>query len=391
MGGSWLGLLSGVEKGGVLGLMVRGEGRAGQLVGFLIILTALGSCLLAFLELLEVEGAPRMSAVVLVGSIPVILLGCELFTNAVEHVGRIYKLSHQATGGLLAAVGTALPETSIPVIAVIFGSKGHGEAVGIGAILGAPFMLATLALALLGFTVLVARARGRRQSLVLSIDTMVFRLELRIFMACFVGVLVVSLVNLPWLKFTAAVALVCLYAWYVKYSLSLKARKGEVYTKVLHMERYAGMPLEAKTVVVQLVVGLLFILAGAKFFVSAVIALALYMKVSALVLSLILAPLATELPEKYNSVMWALRGQDTLAVSNITGAMVFQSMIPVAFGLFFTKWNLGATELINIIFALGSAGLAYVLLVRSGSLKATAMLTGGIFYVVYLAGVILRG
>ena len=304
-----------------MGLMVRGEGRAGQLVGFLIILTALGSCLLAFLELLEVEGAPRLSAVVLVCSIPVILLGCELFTNAVEHIGRIFKLSHQATGGLLAAVGTALPETSIPIIAVLFGSKGHGEAVGVGAILGAPFMLATLALALLGFTVLVARARGRRQSLELSIDTMAFRFELRVFLACFVGVLVVSLVNLSWLKFTAAVALVFLYAWYVKYSLSLKARKGEVYTKVLYMERYAGMPLEAKTVVVQLAAGLLFILAGAKFFVSAVIALALYMKVSVLVLSLILAPLATELPEKYNSVMWTLRGQDTLAVSNITGAM----------------------------------------------------------------------
>lgn len=361
------------------------------MMGYLVIFAALGLCLLAFSERIEVEGAPWLSAWVLVGSIPVILVGCELFTNAVEHIGRIFKLSHQATGGLLAAVGTALPETSIPVIAVIFGSKGHGEAVGVGAILGAPFMLATLALALLGFTVLIARATGRRQSLVLSIDTMAFRFELRVFLACFVGLLVISLLNLPWLKFTAAVALVCLYAWYVKYSLSLKARKGEVYTKVLYMERYAGMPLEVKTVSLQLAAGLVFILAGAKFFVSAVIALALYMKVSALVLSLILAPLATELPEKYNSIVWALRGQDTLAISNITGAMVFQSMIPVAFGLLFTRWNLGATEITNIIFALGAAGLAYYSLFRSGSLKATGLLASGLFYLVYMAGVILLG
>ncbi len=147
--------------------------------------------------------------------------------------------------------------------------------------------------------------------------------------------------------------------------------------------------MEVKTVAVQLVAGLAFILAGAKFFVSAVISLALYMKVPALVLSLILAPLATELPEKYNSVTWILRGQDTLAVSNITGAMIFQSMIPVAFGLIFTKWSLGTIELINIILALGAAGLVYFSLFRSGSLKATALLAGGLIYVVYLAGVIL--
>ena len=365
------------------------RGRAGQLMGILVILIPLGLCLLAFSGRLQTEGAPQLSAGVLVGSILVILLGCELFTNAVEHIGRIFKLSHHATGGVLAAVGTALPETSIPVIAVIFGPKGHGEAVGVGAILGAPFMLATLALAILGITVIVERYRGRRQTLVLSIDTKVLRSELGVFLACFVGVLVVSLVNLPWLKYVGAAVLVCLYAWYVKHSLSLKARKSEAYTKVLYMERYAGMPMETKTVTVQLVAGLAFILAGATFFVSSVISLALYMKVPALVLSLILAPLATELPEKYNSVTWILRGQDTLAVSNITGAMIFQSMIPVAFGLIFTKWNLGTIELINIIFALGAAGLVYFSLFRSGSLKATAMLTGGLFYVVYLAGVIL--
>ncbi len=103
------------------------RGRAGQLMGILVILIPLGLCWLAFSGRLQTEGAPRLSAGVLVGSIPLILLGCEFFTNAVEHVGRIFKLSHHATGGVLAAVGTALPESSIPVIAVIFGPKGPGR------------------------------------------------------------------------------------------------------------------------------------------------------------------------------------------------------------------------------------------------------------------------
>ena len=57
----------------------------------------------------------------LLGTILVILIGCELFANAVEHIGRKFALSHAATGSLLAAVGTALPETIIPILALVFG------------------------------------------------------------------------------------------------------------------------------------------------------------------------------------------------------------------------------------------------------------------------------
>jgi cation:H+ antiporter len=56
-------------------------------------------------------------------------------------------------------------------------------------------------------------------------------------------------------------------------------------------------------------------------------------------IALVLAPLATELPEKFNSVIWLRGNKDTLALGNITGAMVFQSSIPVALGLAFTSWS----------------------------------------------------
>ena len=57
-------------------------------------------------------------------------------------------------------------------------------------------------------------------------------------------------------------------------------------------------------------------------------------------LSLIITPIATELPEKINSVIWVGQGKDTLALGNITGAMVFQSCFPVVFGMLFTEWDL---------------------------------------------------
>lgn len=92
-------------------------------------------------------------------SFVVILLGCELFTNGVEWIGKRFKLSEGCVGSLLAAVGTALPETLIPIIAILFVGGESGHEIGTGAILGAPFMLATLALFVCGISVFLFAKR----------------------------------------------------------------------------------------------------------------------------------------------------------------------------------------------------------------------------------------
>ena len=60
-----------------------------------------------------------------------------------------------AVGSVLAAVGTALPETIIPLIAILIQGGEAGDEVGIGAILGAPFMLSTLAIFVCGISVVI--------------------------------------------------------------------------------------------------------------------------------------------------------------------------------------------------------------------------------------------
>ncbi len=101
------------------------------------------------------------NSLLLLASFLLLLLGAEVFTNAVEWLGHRLGVSESATGSVLAAVGTALPETTIPIIA-IFGSGGGtkaAEEVGVGAILGAPFMLATIAMFLVGAGILYFGAR----------------------------------------------------------------------------------------------------------------------------------------------------------------------------------------------------------------------------------------
>ena len=104
-----------------------------------------------------------MNVFLLAVSFAVILAGALLFTNAVEWIGHRLKLGEGAVGSLLAAVGTAMPETLIAIVALVGGAEG-GEDVAIGAIVGAPFLLATLAMGLVGLFAYLYRDR-REQGL----------------------------------------------------------------------------------------------------------------------------------------------------------------------------------------------------------------------------------
>ncbi|MDP9131688.1 MAG: sodium:calcium antiporter, partial [Nitrospirota bacterium] len=95
-------------------------------------------------------------------SVAVTLGACTLFTNAIEWLGKRFNLSEGAVGGVLAAIGTTLPETSIPIIAIFFGTSRAEAEVGLGAILGAPFMLSTLVIPLLAVLLVIYARLGKR-------------------------------------------------------------------------------------------------------------------------------------------------------------------------------------------------------------------------------------
>jgi cation:H+ antiporter len=110
--------------------------------------------------------------------------------------------------------------------------------------------------------------------------------------------------------------------------------------------------------------------------------------VPALVLSLVLAPLATELPEKFNSVVWVRNGKDTLAMGNITGAMVFQSCIPVAVGLTLTPWVIDTPGLVSAAIALGAGTVVWAYLRLTRDLTPHILVACGALYVAFLLYVV---
>ena len=104
-------------------------------------------------------------AFLLLAAFVLILVGAELFTNGVEWLGHLLGMSEGATGSILAAIGTATPETLVPIVAILFTNSVEADDIGVGAILGAPFMLGTLVMLLIGATAFFLRKRRGRTTL----------------------------------------------------------------------------------------------------------------------------------------------------------------------------------------------------------------------------------
>ncbi|MFB6093531.1 MAG: sodium:calcium antiporter [Halanaeroarchaeum sp.] len=363
------------------------------------------------------------NGVLLVGSFLLLLLGAEVFTNGVEWLGHRLGVSESATGSILAAVGTALPETMIPVIAIVngvlSGDTSAADSVGVGAILGAPFMLATIAMFLVGASVIYfgdRRAHGRN----FQFNAASTQRDLSFFLVgytiAFGAALIPDHLQIGPIPFVDVLAfvLVGLYVVYVYRSLQSGAlmegedldalylgsllQRGRSPFASVGSEGAHGTDPHRYLVFAQALLALGLIVGGAHLFVGEVEYFATeVLHFPTAILALLLAPLATELPEKFNSIIWISRDKDTLAIGNITGAMAFQGTLPVTLGILFTSWNLslqwGTTGFLNGISAVLAIVSGTILYIRSRSADDEPMhprpfLVGGLFYAAFIAIVV---
>ena len=351
-----------------------------------------------------------MDIVFLAGAFVIILLGAELFTNGIEWFGHRLNLAEGAVGSILAAVATAMPETLIPVIAIVgpllSGEPNEAAAeVGIGAILGAPFMLSTLAMFVTGVAVLIYRARGRRASSQMSVNVRVLGRDVTFFLAAYGFAIGAAFLppGLGVIKYVIAAGLLLGYAFYVRAHFTDEVvETDEAELSRLHFTRMGIWRVEAsgdakagprlRIITLQVLAGLALIVIAARVFVGAVEDLSGAIGLDGRILALIVAPIATELPEKFNSVLWVRNGKDTLAMGNLTGAMVFQSCLPTVLALLFTEWAFRADNALSFASA-GAAFLATLVIfgsmLRRGRLDARLLLLGGPLYVAYLVAALL--
>ena len=334
-----------------------------------------------------------MEYLLLLASFAIILTGALLFTNAIEWLGHKLNLGEGAVGSILAAVGTAMPETLIPIVAIIGGVSGSDE-VAVGAIVGAPFLLATIAMALVGISAL-AYIKRRPQGKHLDVHVETLDRDLVFFMIFFTLALIVGVVDVPQaVQIGGGVICLLAYLYYVVQTIRNSGDVAESHEMdPLIMDRRAdktGGPPNP-IMVIQLLLGLAAMVGGAHLFVHELLSVAEHLGVSAIILSLILAPLATELPEKANSFFWVRDGKDALALGNITGAMVFQSTIPVAIGMIFIDWSLDKFAVVSMLLGLAGGAVAYWSLRHNGQFNKPSIAIWALLYLTFLAFVILSG
>ena len=328
----------------------------------------------------------------LLAMLAVILVAAELFTNALEHLGERLKISEGVTGSLFAAVGTALPETTVPLLALTTGTtRSVNEEIGVGAILGAPLMLATLSTFLMTLAVLRQRtARGR-----VAPERSGFNRDMNYFLVAFALAAIAMFVpgEAWYLRVLFSLGLVAVYVNYVvttfRASDGLVAEGHGTEAPGPMLLSRVGLPTNMTTIVFQLLVAAGLLVGGAKGFIHGVEGVSHVLGISTLLLSLLIIPIATELPEKVNSILWIRRGKDTLAFGNITGAMVFQGTLLPAIGIMLTPWEPRIEVLTGVVITLIAATWMRAFS-RKGGLPIWALLMNGLLYLTYLVVTLTR-
>jgi cation:H+ antiporter len=285
-----------------------------------------------------------------------------------------------ATGTILAAFGTALPESVVTFVAVAFGGSHAQKDIGVGAALGGPLVLATIAYAVVGVVLLTGRrplkatADVQRQFKRLSRDQGWF---LGIF-AAKIGLGLVTFAFKPWLGI-AFLAAYALYFWQ-----EMRHDEGDVEEPDLEPLKIAPKRAEPSTALALLQTGiaLVVIFAASRVFVSQLDVLGPALGLKPQLLALLLSPIATELPETMNAIIWVRQGKHRLALANISGAMMIQATVPTAFGLFFTPWLLDRSLLLAAAVTTVAVGVMFVAF-RRGLISRRLLAAMGLFYALF--------
>ncbi|MEW6109989.1 MAG: sodium:calcium antiporter [Nitrospirota bacterium] len=332
----------------------------------------------------------------LLTGLSVILLSAEVFTNGIEEFGRHFSFSQAVVGSILAAVGTALPETILPMVAIFIYGGESAKDIGVGSILGAPFMLSTLAFFLVGLTVTIS-ALYKKRRFELSVEAHSIRRDLSFFLLMYSAAIIVPLFSGRKFLIPISIMLISGYILYAYMtfrgdSAGVEQSSGMYLWRLLRKinPSMTGESPPVIAILIQVIGALALMIKGAHTFVENLEHISIRFGMNPLLFALILAPVATELPEKFNSISWTWKGKDTLAIGNITGAMVFQSTFPVSVGLVFTEWNITGMALFSAAIAIVSSISVLALIILKKRISPWSMLLGGGFYLIYALALILR-
>ena len=319
-----------------------------------------------------------LTLLLFLGSAVAIYLACEYFVNSIEWCGKHMNLGATAVGSVLAAFGTALPESAVTFTAVVFGHTAQQKDIGVGAAMGGPLVLATIAYGVVGIALWLNQAKLKRKTHAVEVDHKRLGHDQIAFLAVFVVKVTLGLVVFsikPWL----GVLFLGAYAIYVWREITAEDTAGDDEDDLEPLKIRPGNP-SMMWAGAQCILALGVIAAASHVFVSQLETIGTALGMAPHLVALLLSPVATELPETMNAIIWVRQGKERLALANISGAMMIQATIPSALGIFFTPWKFDNTLLVSgIVTAIAIVVLWFMFRrgkVDSRALAAIALLYG---------------
>ncbi|MFF1519005.1 sodium:calcium antiporter [Streptomyces sp. NPDC058305] len=330
-----------------------------------------------------------------------IYLSCEWFVNAVEWLGERLNVGKMAVGTILAAFGTALPESVVTLVAVTTGATDEAKDIGVGAAMGGPLALSTIAYGVTGAMLMLKRRRERiaagpgatpagtrnEESLGSAADMKRLAKDQKWFLPIFAVKVALGLVAFA---FKPVLGLLFFAAYAVYFWREIRGGDDDEDEgpdlEPLKFQPKAASP-STWAVAAQTALTLVVIFFASQLFVKQLDAIGPMLGLSAAVTALLLSPVATELPEIMNAVIWVRQGKTQLALANISGAMMIQATVPSGLGLLFTRWDFDAALLWSGLITM--AVIVYLLMTMRGHRLTPARLTVAAgFYVVFALGLI---
>lgn len=318
----------------------------------------------------------------------IIYFSCELFVNGIEWVGKAFNISQSAVGSVLAAFGTALPESIVTFIAVVFGVNASQKDIGVGAALGGPLVLSTIGYAFIGICIIIF-SDWRKVGSCINVNVQKLAKDQIWFMCIFVfkvGLGLVAFAIKPWLGFLFLIA----YAVYFYREMSEDTVEvvGE-----LEPLRFSPKSVNPKKlfIVIQTIISLIFIFIGSQLFVHNLDSLSITLGMPPHLVALLLSPIATELPEILNVFIWVKQGKENLAIANISGSMMIQATVPSALGIIFTPWILDKSLILSAVVTF-VAILAIWITLKISCLSAKKLSFNVLLYGIFIIGfLIIKG
>ncbi|MFJ4923513.1 sodium:calcium antiporter [Streptomyces sp. NPDC088725] len=333
-----------------------------------------------------------------------IYLSCEWFVNAVEWLGRRLNVGKMAVGTILAAFGTALPESVVTLVAVTTGATEKAKDIGVGAAMGGPLALSTVAYGITGLALLLKRRRQRLAALAetgmppsgpydhpLGDEKDMRRLskDQKWFLPIFFVKVVLGLVAFAF-KPVLGVLFFATYAVYfwreIRGGGAGGAEEDDEELEPLKFQPRKASPA-TWAVAAQTLVTLVVIFLASQLFVKQLDAIGPVIGLSTTVTALLLSPIATELPEVMNAIIWVRQGKTQLALANISGSMMIQATVPSGLGLLFTTWKFDGALIWSG--AVTMAAIIYLLLtMRAHRLTPGRLAVSAGFYLIFAAGLV---